>query len=187
MRQSEQGPALLPQRRIAQRRERGGGLLQGWQSQEASERKTAREARGTSRAACGAKRYLEAGCGTVLSMAPEGCPPVEPLGAAGVDCAAPLGEPTPVWPTTPVGAAPGDVVPAPAGTLFDGSGAFWLALGEGGDCVAPDWASAGPAISPAVSTVAAKAVRTALCKIETPSVHVGHSGRLTVCAASESF
>lgn len=71
-------------------------------------------------------------------MAPEGWPPEDPLGAAGAPCAAPLGEPTPVWPTTPVGGAPGDVVAAPDGTLFDGSGAFWLALGEGGDCVAPD-------------------------------------------------
>lgn len=125
------------------------------------------------RAAYRAEAYLEAGCGMVLSKAPEGWPPEDPLGAAGALCPAPLGEalgepPALVPPTTPVGAAPGDAVAAPDGTLFEDSGALWLELGEGGDCVAPAWASAGPGISPALSIVAANAVRMALCKMELP-------------------
>jgi len=123
----------------------------------------------------------------VLSKAPEGWPPEDPLGAAGAFCPAPLGEalgepPMPVLPTTPVGAAPGEAVAAPDGTLFEGSGALWLELGAGGVCVAPDWASAGPAIS----NMAAKAVRMALCKMELPglSSSISAIGRLDAGAVS---
>ncbi len=131
-------------------------------------------------AAYRAGRYLEEGCGTVLSKAPEGWPPEDPLGAAGAFCPAPLGEalgepPTLVSPMTPVGAAPGDAVAPPDGTLFEDCGALCPELGEGGDCVAPDWANAGAAISPALSSVAAKAVRT-FGKMELPGMIVEHIG-----------
>lgn len=100
----------------------------------------------------------------VFSKAPEGCPPLDPLGAAGWPCGAPLGEALPLDPITPVAGAPCGIVAAPAGRLFAGSGALCPELGLGGDCVAPVWANAVPAIS----MVAAKAVRTVLRKMVCP-------------------
>lgn len=104
------------------------------------------------------------GCGRVCWNAPEGWPPVEPLGAAGpVEAVPPVG-PTTVLPTTPVAGAPGAEVIEPAGTLFAGSGALADEFGAGGDWLAPDWARAGEMASVAAAKAVKMAVRIGLLR-----------------------